>query len=201
MLERYFSPADLTTEDTDHSPGTLSGYVTRWNLLSHDRGGYRDLFRAGAFANLADEGHDVHAYRDHDATVYLGRSTNNTLRLATDEVGLKFSLDLPDTQDGRDTAALVRRGDFGGMSFGYLANEYQWRKLEHGPVREHLSGQLVEISVVFSPAFDKTSVELNALDAPRPEVLASLQDWLGTPRRNSAARRIKLSEIVTNHTM
>lgn len=200
-LERYFSYADLTTEDKDDSPGTLSGYVTRWGILSHDRGGYRDLFRAGAFSNLSEEGSDVHAYRDHDSTVYLGRTTNGTLRLVPDEIGLKFSLDLPDTQDGRDTAALVRRGDFGGMSFGYLANEYQWRKQDNGPVREHLSGQLVEISVVFSPAFPKTSVELNALDEPNPDVLASLHQWLGTPRRNSAARRIKLAEIAGIHTM
>jgi uncharacterized protein len=201
MIERYFSHAELKTEAKDDSPGTLSGYVTKWNILSHDRGGYRDLFRENAFANLSEDGSDVHAYRDHDTTVYLGRTTNGTLRLVPDEIGLKFSLDLPDTQDGRDTAALVRRGDFGGMSFGYLANEYQWRKQDNGPVREHLSGQLVEISVVFSPAFPKTSVELNALDEPNPEVLVSLNQWLGTPRRNSAARRIKLAEIEMNNTM
>lgn len=200
MIERYFSSAELQAEPKDDSPGTLSGYVTKWNILSHDRGGYRDLFRAGAFANLTAD-HDVHAYRDHDSTIYLGRTTNGTLRLESTEAGLLFSLDLPDTQDGRDTAALVRRGDFGGMSFGYLPSEYQWRKQDNGPVREHLSGQLVEISVVFSPAFPKTSVELNALDEPAPEILLSLQQWLGTPRRNSANRRLRIAEIEASHTM
>jgi hypothetical protein len=201
MIERYYSPAELKAESKEGSPGTLSGYVTKWNLLSSDRGGYRDLFRAGVFVNLTEENHDVKAYRDHDDSVYLGRTANSTLKLKTDDVGLLFSLELPDTQDGRDTAALMKRGDFGGMSFGYLPGEFEWKKKEHGPVREHISGQLFEISVVFSPAFPKTSVELNALNEPNPEVLQSLNQWLGTPKRNSALRKIKFAEIELKHSI
>ncbi len=194
MIERYFTSSKISATENDNSPGTLSGYVTRWDMLSHDRGGYRDLFRPGVFSNLAEDQSNVMAYRDHDDTVYLGRTINNSLRLATDDVGLLFELDLPDTQDGRDTAALVRRGDFGGMSFGYIPDQFSWRKRENVPVREHLSGHLLEVSVVFDPAFQKTSVELNALSEPDPAVIRSLNEFLGTPKRNSAKRRIFFAE-------
>ena len=196
-IERFFSPflpSDLKTEAKDNSPGTLSGYVTKWNTLSHDRGGYRVVFRPDAFANLADESSDIRALRDHEEGIYLGRTSNNSLCLSTDQIGLRFSLDLPDTQDGRDTAVLARRGDFGGMSFGYLPDRFGWKNEQQGPILEHLSGHLVEVSVVFSPAFPRTSVELNALDEPNPEVLESLKQFLGTPRKNIAEKKLWLAE-------
>ncbi len=192
-MEQFFLPAEVTTEPTENSPGRLSGYATKWNILSHDRGGFRDVFRPGAFANLFGDSFNVKAYRDHD--IYLGRTSNGSLRLEPDAIGLKFSLDLPDTQHGRDTAALMVRGDFEGMSFGYIPDQYKWKTEDKGTIREHLSGNLIEISVVFDPAFPRTSVELNALNEPRPEVLASLQQWLGTPKRNFANRVLKLAEF------
>lgn len=200
-MERFFlSASELTHEPSDNSPGRLSGYVTKWNVLSHDRGGYRDVFRPNAFANLLTDNYNVKAYRDHNEGIYLGRSGNN-LTLQPDATGLRFWLDLINDTHGRDTAVLMADNHFGGMSFGYLPDQYKWRNEEKGPIREHLSGTLVEVSVVFDPAIPFTSVELNALDDRNPEVLASLQAWLGTPRRNSAKRVLKLAEFQIQNTI
>ncbi|PQO28092.1 HK97 family phage prohead protease [Blastopirellula marina] len=200
-IEHFFSTTELTTEAKDNSPGTISGYFHKWNTLSHDRGGYRVVFRKGSFSNITDG--DIKAYRDHDYNIYLGRTANTTLRLSEDDVGTPFSLDLPDTTHGRDTAALIEREDIVGMSFGYVPDKYRWKRETQGPVQEHFSGTLVEVSLVFSPAFPNTNVQKNhlySLNEPNPEFLESLQEFLGTPNRNFAFRTLQLMKISQHNT-
>jgi len=197
-IERYFTTSQIEFNNPDEgskSAGRLSGYVTRWNTLSHDRGGYKDVFRPDAFANLVDPDADVKAYQDHNYSIYLGRTSNQSLKLSMDAEGVRFSLDLPDTQHGRDTAALMSRNDFNGMSFGYLPDKYQLVRTPEGIVREHTSGTLIEVSVVFDPAFENSSVELNALDEPPEEVLQEIREFLATPKLNSAKRKLELASI------
>lgn len=196
--EHYFSLTELQFEAKEDAPGTISGYFHKWNTLSHDRGGYRVVFRRGAFENLGNQEADIQAYRDHNRDIYLGRTANATLRLSEDEIGGRFDLDLPDTSDGRDTHALIKRKDLVGMSFGYIPDKYQWMKTEEDTIQEHFSGTLVEVSVVFRPAFVNTNVQLNSMSAlgePSPETLKSLQDFLGTPRRNFADRELQLAKF------
>lgn len=195
-MEKYFFSTPIEATETSDSPGVLTGYAMKFNVLSHDRGGYRDVFRPGVFQNLySKDGFDIKAYRDHNEGIYLGRTSNSTLSLTADDIGLRFSLTLPDTQDGRDTAALVKRGDLAGMSFGYLPDTYSWKKEDQGPVRQHTSGRLVEISAVQDPAFPFTQLELSAVTEPDPNVIKSLNEFLGTPRRNSAARKLSLAKF------
>lgn len=202
-MERYFTTTQIGFDQAEDSksPGRLTGYVTRWNTLSHDRGGYKDVFRPDAFANLLDSETDVKAYQDHNYSIYLGRTSNHSLKLSMDSEGVRFSLDLPDTQHGRDTAALMSRNDFNGMSFGYLPEKFQLVRTDEGIVREHISGTLVEVSVVFDPAFESSSVELNALDESSEEVLQQIREFLGTPKLNVAKRKLQLASIDTSESI
>ncbi len=49
----------------------------------------------------------------------LGRTLSQTLRLAVDDTGLEYEVDLPDTQYARDLAALAERGDVQHSSFAF----------------------------------------------------------------------------------
>src|SRR5437764_1360198 len=111
-MEKFFFSTEFALSPADNSPGILSGYFMKWNVLSHDRGGFRVVFRPGTFANLGvNDQIDVKAHKDHNYDTYLGRTGNGTLTITTDEVGGQFHLTLPDTTDGRDMAALVARKD------------------------------------------------------------------------------------------
>ena len=105
----------------------------------------------------------------------LGRTSSGTLALHEDSHGLAFSLRLPDTQHGRDLAALAARGDLGGMSFGFVATDEEW----HGNTRELREVELHEVSVVQSwPAYPQTTVSLR--NRP-PQMLVynlAARDWL-----------------------
>jgi HK97 family phage prohead protease len=199
-IERFFFDTDqiefdLLTDAESNPTNQVSGYAMKWNTLSHDRGGYRDVFRPGAFGDslYSTDSVDVKAYYDHETNKYLARTGNGTLRLSTDEKGLKFSFDLPDTQLGRDVKTLIQRGDIPGMSFGYFPDKYRWKDEAQGPIREHLSGRLVEVSVVHDPGIPKTELVLHSLQKWKDK---QKQEQEKTPQLDRIKRILKLSENI-----
>ena len=136
--------------------------------------GFTEVVRRGAFqGSLA--GRDILALVDHDPARLLARTKSGTLRLEEDPKGLKFELDVPDTNEGRDLLTLAERGDLGGMSFGFTVPKggESW----NGQRRELRAVVLHEISIVHSwPAYEGTSVEPR-MKAPR---LAAARRFLET---------------------
>ncbi|WP_020146819.1 HK97 family phage prohead protease [Thioalkalivibrio sp. ALJ15] len=118
---------------------------------------FTETIRAGAFADSLRGDRDVLALVDHDTSRLLARTRTGTLRLSEDAQGLAFSLDVPDTQLGRDVLAMAERGDLGGMSFGFTIPKGgdTWE----GRRRELRKVDLREVSVVHAwPAYDGTEV-------------------------------------------
>ena len=138
------------------APGRkLTGYAAVYGQESRVAG-FTEVIRPGAFKESL--GRDILALIDHDPGRLLARTKSGTLRLSEDTRGLRFELDVPDTQEGRDILTLAERGDLGGMSFGFTVPKGG----EHwiGQKRELRAVTLHEISVVHSwPAYDGTSVE------------------------------------------
>ncbi|ASY44668.1 HK97 family phage prohead protease [Sphingobium xenophagum] len=158
----------------------IEGYAATFGTEA-DLGAFRERIAPGAFrAAIAG---DVLALLDHDAGKVLGRTRSGTLRLTEDSRGLAFSLDVPETQAGRDVLALAERGDLGGMSFGFNVPEggESW----DGRTRTLRSIALKEISVVSAwPAYPDTEIALRALqrgsDAQRRTralALAEARQW------------------------
>lgn len=134
---------------------TLFGYAAVYGVPTTRQ---RDFAGAETIARGAFDGvmsNDVVALVNHDMSQLLGRSAAGTLRLSSDEKGLRFEVDLPDTQVGRDTRELVARGDLQGMSFTAALGEMD--KVQGGVVHRTFS-RLVDVSVVTSPAYLETQV-------------------------------------------
>lgn len=137
----------------------LVGYAARFNTEARIAD-FREVIRPGAFRQSLESGRDILCLRDHDPAVLLGRTKSNTLELREDDDGLHFSLQVPDTQAGRDLLALAERGDLGGMSFGFRAIDDAW----HGDLRELREVELHEVSIVQAhPAYAATTVEARSL--------------------------------------
>lgn len=154
MLERR--PAPLECRAARNNPRRLEGYAAVFNSVA-DLRDFRETIAPGAFRASLASGRDVLALVDHNPSAVLGRSKSGTLRLAEDERGLSFSLDLPDTQAARDVLALAERGDLGGMSFGFDVPEDgdEWI----GTNRTLRAVTLHEISIVQSwPAYPSTVI-------------------------------------------
>ena len=159
---------------------TLSGYAAIFGTETRI-GDFSERIAPGAFRASLESGRDVLALLDHRADVLLGRTRSGSLKLREDDKGLAFELTLPDTQAGRDLVALAERGDLGGMSFGFIAEDEAW----NGNTRELRSVSLHEISVVQSwPAYQTTEVSLRNRPAEKSfwEVLDPNRAWMETCR-------------------
>jgi HK97 family phage prohead protease len=125
---------------------------------------FTEIIRPGAFKGSLD-GRDVVCLIDHDPARLLARTKSGTLRLEEDAKGLRFELDVPETQEGRDILTLAERGDLGGCSFAFTVPK--GGEVWNGKRRELRAVTLHEISVVHSwPAYQGTSVQARA-KAPR----------------------------------
>ena len=134
----------------------LEGYAAVFGVPARI-GGFTETILPGAFrASLAAAGADVLALVDHDPGRLLARTASGTLRLEEDARGLRFEIDLPETQLGHDILVLAERRDLGGMSFGFRAQQEAWPARDR---RELRAVELVEISVVQAhPAYSATSI-------------------------------------------
>lgn len=130
--------------------GRLEGYAARFNSPAVIGGQFEERIMPGAFrATLLRPDHDVLALVDHDMGRLLGRTSSGTLRLEEDARGLAFSLDVPDTQLGRDVYTMVQRADVRSMSFGFKPLDEAWPARDR---RELRAVELVEISVIHAHA-------------------------------------------------
>lgn len=132
---------------------TLEGYAAKFGSEARI-GDFTETIRAGAFSRTLDK--DILALVDHDTSRLLARTNTGTLELKEDNQGLWFRIKVPETTTGNDILALAKRGDLGGMSFGFLPDKEEW----NGNRRELLSVDLREISVAQSwPAYPETTVQ------------------------------------------
>lgn len=137
----------------------LEGYAATFGTPA-PIGAFTETILPGAFRASLAAGRDVLALVDHDPSRLLGRTAAGTLRLAEDARGLRFEIDLPDTQLGRDVLVLAERRDLGGMSFGFRATDDAWPSANK---RELRAVDLLEISVVHAfPAYAQTTVATRA---------------------------------------
>jgi uncharacterized protein len=178
--EIYFFASPLLLESNGSSPGKVSGTFAKYNQPSSDRGGFKERFAPTAFSNLKPGATNIFARLDHsDNPLHqLARTDNGSLVLNSNENGGTFEFSLPDTSVGRDVAALVNSKMLNAMSFGYAPDKFEWNSDKNNPIRTHTSGTLTEISLVFEPAFDHTSVELHCKGEPSAQAIEEFNNHM-----------------------
>ena len=148
------------------SPGTLSGYAIVYNSLSRNLGGFVERVLPEATAkSLADNVRVMGRY-NHDNNFLLGTTEAGTLRMVSDDKGLKYEIDLPNTTAGRDVAELASRGDVRYSSFAFVVPDGgdEWGFTEQDyPLRTIRAMQLVDVAPVNDPAYLDTTTALRSM--------------------------------------
>jgi HK97 family phage prohead protease len=142
----------------------IGGYAAVFNRLSQNLGGFVEQVAPGFFNDSKSRGWpDVLARYNHEDSMLLGTTGGGTLRLAVDGTGLDYEVDLP--QARADVAELVARGDVRKSSFAFRTYEDDWTLTDQGfPLRTLLSGQLVDVAPVNTPAYPDTTAGQRSLD-------------------------------------
>jgi len=146
----------------EENSNILEGYASVFNSKTN-LGRFDEIIEPGAFTRALSEEQDVRALIYHDSGRIIGRTKNGTLELREDSKGLHSRITLPDTQDGRDLATLIERGDLDAMSFGFTVKGDRWEK-NGGRNTRHISDvDLYDVSVCCYPAYPDTSVALRSM--------------------------------------
>jgi HK97 family phage prohead protease len=150
----------------------ISGYVVKYNELSHVMRDYwGDQFveevASGAFDETLKMDEQKGLY-DHMTSIVIGNTRTGTLVLESDSIGLKFDLELPNSEWGNYIYEGVKRGDIDGVSFGFGQVTDKWSKTEMEGVeiykRTLLKVKLYEISPTPFAAYPSSQINCRSLN-------------------------------------
>lgn len=213
--EQRYSPLDanaITRAAGDNTPIGFRGHAAlfdRRTWIGPPKWGFWEQVARGAFSKSIGES-DVRFLVNHEG-LPLARTTNDTLRLSEDSIGLLADADLAPTTEGRDLALLLERGDVSQMSFGFEVVREQWEMLgDDTELRTIVEAKLWDVSAVTFPAyedtdgglrmlaFDALAVRMGISTTRRAKVLAGLAHDEPTPEALTILReaRNKLSDLL-----
>jgi hypothetical protein len=115
---------------------------------------------------------DVFACFNHDLNRVLARSDRGegSLKLTVDEVGLKYEFDAPHTALGDELLEYLSRGDIKKSSFAFYIDpddpEAETWESKDGTYFRTINkiAQIADVSPVWNPAYESTSVSKRAAD-------------------------------------
>lgn len=169
-MERRIETESIEIEErAAGGPPMIRGMAAVYNRPSRDLGGFKEIIAPGAFDKILDRKYkkaDVVALWNHNPDQLLGRTSSGTVRLSSDERGLRYEIDPPDTTLAKDLMTMVRRGDVFGSSFAFTVGEESWDDTGEIPVRTVRSVDgLFDVSLVTNPAYLDTAVAIRSLHA------------------------------------
>lgn len=164
--KRYFfaNSEKFKTRDDDGNP-IIEGYFAVYNTETELWSGAFEQIAPSAFEKSISG--DIRALINHDTTLVIGRTTNNTLELKTDSRGLWGRVRInPKDTDAMNIHARVERGDVTQCSFGFYPISEETEFLDDGSIRWTLTDvELFEVSCCTFPAYKETSIQARKRDA------------------------------------
>lgn len=158
--ERRYMTSTVEVRQRSDGGSAIAGYAAKFNRFSQNLGGFVEQILPGAFTKTVQEA-DVRGYFNHDSNFILGRTKSGTLRLAEDDTGLYYEIDLPKTTYARDLLESIERGDVNQSSFAFTAIDDEWGFTEQDfPLRSLKQVRLYDVSPVSEPAYTDTEVSV-----------------------------------------
>ena len=162
---------------------TIGGYAAKFTpSISQNLGGFKEQIAPGAFNRSASQAWpDVQARYNHEDSMLLGTTSGGSLRLAVNETGLQYEVDMLDDVVSERIYKLVQRGDVRQSSFAFISDVDEWATDDTGfPLRTLQQVRLVDVAPVNAPAYLDTTAAVRSLaakfDAPLEEVRKLAQD-------------------------
>lgn len=159
----------------DGSGRIIGGYALKFDKRSQNLGGYIERIAPSFVNDSRSEGWpDVVARYNHNDELLLGTTRSGTLQLSTDDIGLLYEVDCPQCRG--DVLEMVQRRDVSHSSFAFECTKDEWGVSEENfPQRTLISGRIIDVAPVSSPAYRDTTVAMRSLarfkEIPLDEVM------------------------------
>lgn len=181
-IECRFNPNVVEMRTNGSGGPRIGGYAAVFDKPSRNLGGFIERVDTGFFnESRAANWPDVMARFNHSDMALLGTTGSGTLQLRIDPTGLDYEVEPP--KGMAHVTELVARGDIRKSSFAFVVapGGDDWAMSEQGyPMRSLISGKLIDVAPVTSPAYSETTSGLRSLaqvmDADFEEVRSAAED-------------------------
>lgn len=194
-MERRFIPTtgiEIRARAEDGTPTRIVGYGAVY-FRDGDPGTEFELWPDGPIERIMPGTFDRAVREDDVRGMYnhrhvIGRTLSRTMRLSVDNKGLRYDIDVPETQTGRDVLELIDRGDITGSSFGFEITDEEWRKVDGRTIREISGVRLFDTGPVDFPAYEGTTTGIRAIGSV-DEAKAAFEAEMDRERARIQAQR------------
>ena len=161
----YMATQFQTREEQESGDLILSGYFIKFDEETELWPGYFEVIkREGVEKAIKDA--DIRALFNHDHSLVLGRTGNDTVRLGVDDVGLFGDIIInKDDPQAVGAYARVQRGDVVGCSFGFFPIKINTEERDDGSYLDTiLELEIFEVSPCTFPAYPQTEIAARQKD-------------------------------------
>ena len=161
----YMATQFQTREEQESGDLILSGYFIKFDEETELWPGYFEVIkREGVEKAIKDA--DIRALFNHDHSLVLGRTGNDTVRLGVDDVGLFGDIIInKDDPQAVGAYARVQRGDVIGCSFGFFPIKINTEERDDGSYLDTiLELEIFEVSPCTFPAYPQTEIAARQKD-------------------------------------
>ena len=186
MERRFSSHQPIQIEEREGKNPAIAGYGsvfydgtegTEYKLYTD----FIERIAPGAFTRALQEQQDVRGLFNHDSDHILGRTAAGTMVLSVDTKGLRYEIDPPDTNLGRDLQQSIKRGDISGSSFGFRVMKQSWAEVGDVVYRVIEDVDLYDVGPVTFPAYKGASTAVRA-EGDVAEARVALEAWRAEQR-------------------
>src|SRR5690625_7381276 len=159
--KRVMSTVEVRTKESEDDAMVIGGYALKYNKWTLNLDSFIDTIDKQTLKN-ADLS-DFRCLIDHDNSRILGRTTAKTLKLESDDVGLRFECTLPNTTYAKDLYENIRVGNVNQCSFGFEVDkngdELRFDK-EQSIYKRTIKAfkRIFDVTVTSTPAYTDTDV-------------------------------------------
>ena len=152
------------SEQAEQDKMLITGYLLKFGeptVLFKDENGRSvcEVYDQGCVDEGTDLSNCIMRYNHNDDYQVLARTTNGTLQLSVDDIGVKVDAEIANTTQGKDIYELIRRRDITAMSAGFCVDSDDFDYATNTRHIQHIAA-IRDASVVDTPAYASTSVDV-----------------------------------------
>ena len=172
------------SEQAEQDKMLITGYLLKFGeptiLYKDDKGRpVCEVYDTGCVDAVTGLSDCIMRYNHNDDYQVLARTSNDTLKLTADAVGVKVDAEIANTQQGRDIYELIRRRDITAMSAGFYVDSDDFDYATNTRHIQHIAA-ICDASVVDTPAYASTSVDVvkRSIEAVEKEHMETMKKRL-----------------------
>lgn len=134
---------------------------------------FKEVMEPGVFKRALENNVDIPMLLEHDYNKQIASTSNGTLELTEDSIGLKFKATIQD----QELYSSIKNGEINSCSFGFVCEEDEYEFVNNKEEKRYVKDiQLLEVSLVKNPAYIGSLVEARNMEMALQELNMSRKE-------------------------